>query len=146
MGTMGATAMSGSDYKGGAFVAFDKHVCVCICCYVWRSRSRNPACLGEAQPFLQARQHRGQITGEEGRRVQPQAGEDLAAQDPLRVGLQRPCTPLAEDEPVHLLLIHLHGQVLLHAVPGVHAALVVQVIGGTLLVAISTTSSGGPSR
>src|SRR5207244_2349125 len=66
-------------------------------------------------PLLHDRQDACLVAAHQGRRVQPQAGEDPAAQQPVGIGCQTLVALAAADKPVHLLVEHPPDDVLAHA-------------------------------
>lgn len=60
--------------------------------------------------------------------VEPQSGEERAAQDARRVHLLPHVAPFAQHEPVHFTVVDTVHDVLLHPVAAVHVEFLVQVV------------------
>jgi hypothetical protein len=80
------------------------------------------------QPLLQERQQAGYISLPEAHRIQPQAGEEQAAQDAVVVRHDLPILAHLPVEPAHLPLVGHQNQVFLHPVAAIDPQFVVQVV------------------
>jgi len=81
--------------------------------------------FGRAQALLQHVEQLREITAQERGRVEPQAGEDRAAQDSIVSGRKPPVLRLAQDEPVDLPIVDAPDDVFSDAVSLIRLELVV---------------------
>ena len=86
--------------------------------------------LWALQTLVQDGEDLCQVTGQKRGRIEPEAGEDRAAEDPIRRERHRLVSALAKDEPVDLPVEHAPDDVFADAIAAIDVSFSCEVVAG----------------